>query len=358
MKLLWYILINIIETLLRLFPFSSKTGLIRIGNPDRHSPVLLTCNFHLTVERVKRALKGIDAYLLVANTKGMNVWCASKGGSLTAHEVLSMLKTSGIEGLVNHRDIILPQLAAPGIDAKTLKEKTGWNVIWGPIYAKDIPDFIKNNFRKTPEMRQVRFSLIQRIEMAVAWAFPISVLLSLILLILWQRAIPTVISLIWGLSLLIYISFPLYSQWLGSKEKRIGFVTFDFAYGGFQLILWILLSIGIILYSNLFGKQDIQDILRWEVISLVIVLVLSFDLLGSTPVFKGGRRERRLRILLDESRCKGVGLCMEVCPRDCHELRKERQIVTIPRADRCVKCGACTLQCPFNALSLSSGSEI
>ena len=48
-----YIIINLIGTLLRGFPFPSRTGLIKIGNPNRTSPVFLTCNYVVTVERVK-----------------------------------------------------------------------------------------------------------------------------------------------------------------------------------------------------------------------------------------------------------------------------------------------------------------
>ena len=49
--------IEVIQTLFRVFPFPCPTGLVRIGNPTRDSPVLLTCNFRLTVERVWRALR-------------------------------------------------------------------------------------------------------------------------------------------------------------------------------------------------------------------------------------------------------------------------------------------------------------
>ncbi len=139
MSNLRYLVANVLCTLLRFIPIPCRTGVIKIGNPGRDSPVLLTCNYWLTVERVKKAIRGIDCYLLVANSRGINVWCASAGGHLTNHSVISILKTSGIEELVGHRNIILPQLAASGIEAKVIKEKTGWNVIWGPVYAHDIP---------------------------------------------------------------------------------------------------------------------------------------------------------------------------------------------------------------------------
>jgi len=168
MRPLNYIVVNIVETLLRVFPFPCKTGLMRIGNPDRNAPVLLTGNYHLTVDRVKRAWKGLDAYLLVANSRGINVWCAATGGLLTHHDVISVLKTSGIEELVDHRHVVLPQLAATGVEAKVVQKKTGWRVIWGPADAKDVPAFIENKFEKTATMREVKFPWTQRVEMAVA----------------------------------------------------------------------------------------------------------------------------------------------------------------------------------------------
>jgi len=340
MGLLRYIFINILETLLRFLPFPARTGLIKIGSPDKGSPVFLTCNFHLTVERLKRALKGIDAYLLVANSRGRNVWCAATGGHLTSHDVISVLKTTGIEKLVEHRKVILPQLAASGVEARTVLQKTGWKVVWGPVSAKDIPAFIKNNFKKTPEMQEVKFSWIHRIEMATAWAFPVSVIFTLFMLLLWRSAVLTLILLIWGLSFLIFLLFPLYDHWLvseGSKRR-------------FQLFLWWLLSVGIVLYSSLIKPLPLQHILRWEVVILIVILVLTFDLRGSTPVCKGGKQESKLRITVDETKCKGAGLCVEVCPRRCYEISRERQITLLPRADRCVRCGACIVQCPFDAL--------
>ncbi len=357
MNLLKFLVVNIIETLLRVFPFPSKTGLIKIGNPDRNSPVFLTCNYHLTVERVKRELelKGIDAYLLVANSRGINVWCAAAGGHFTNHDVISVLKTSGIEKLVDHRNVILPQLAATGVEAKVLQKKTSWKVVWGPVYAKDIPVFIENKLNKTPGMREVGFPWRQRIEMAVAWAFPISIILALIMIPFWREAIFPLIFLVWGLSFLIFISFPLYSQWLNSEGRSIGFIFFDFGRGGLQLILWGALILGLIAYSILVGDLTWGFIFRWVFISFVVVLILSLDLTGSTPVYKSDLHEDRLlKVVLDEEKCKGTGFCEQVCPRNCFEVDRHRHMATMPRAELCVQCGACIVQCPFDALYFKS----
>ncbi len=350
MNLLKYLAVNIVETLLRVLPFPCKTGLIKIGNPDRNAPVLLTCNYHLTVERVKRSLEGIDAWLLVANSRGVNVWCASTGGLFTNHDVISVLKVSGVEELLDHRDLIMPQLAATGVEPRIIERKTGWKLIWGPVYAKDIPAFIKNKLQETPQMRETDFSLMQRTEMAVAWAFPISIILALFMIPLWREAIFPLTSLVWGLSFLIFLSFPVYSQWLSPEGKRIGLIFLDFGRGGFQLILWGVIMLGCIAYTIALGDFTWGFILRWGLTTFIIVLLLSIDLMGSTPVYKSGLHgDRLLKVILDEGKCKGAGLCKQVCPRDCYEIDKDRHIAKMPRAKQCVKCGACIVQCPFDA---------
>ena len=304
MNFIKYIYVNIIETLLRGFPFPSKTGLIKIGNPNRSSPVFLTCNFQLTVERVKRALKGMDAYLLVANSRGINVWCSATGGLFTNHDVISVLKTSKIEKLVDHKDVILPQLAATGIELKVIQKKTGWRIIWGPVYAKDISLFIKNKLKKTAEMRKVKFPLLQRIEMTAMWAFPFSIIVALITIPLWREMSLPLTGLIWGLPFLIFISFPLYSEWLNPKKKRMRFskytVIFDFSC--VSLILWGFFIFCLVVYSILTGHFTWVFILRWSLISLVIVFLIGIDLMGSTPVYKSGLHEDRFLKVVFEDR--------------------------------------------------------
>ncbi len=154
---------DVLQTALRLLPFPVKTGLRRVGKPGRQSPVFVTSNFGLTVRRVTRALRGIDAYLLVANSRGINVWCAAAGGHFTTDGVVSVMKTSGIGDLVDHRRLVLPQLGATGIERKVLEEKTGWRPVFGPVYAEDIPTYLDNHYRKPERMRTVRFDLGQRL---------------------------------------------------------------------------------------------------------------------------------------------------------------------------------------------------
>jgi NAD-dependent dihydropyrimidine dehydrogenase PreA subunit len=354
MKRLSVIWIPILQTLLRVLPFPCQTGLVRIGTPGPSSPVFLTGNFRLTLERVQRALEGIDAYLLVANSHGVNVWCSATGGLLSNHDVISVLKTSGIEDLVHHRQVILPQLAATGIEGEIIREKTGWRVVWGPVYAKSIRAFLSNGLVKTAEMRTVSFPWQQRLEMAVAWAFPIS-LLSLLVFPFWREGLLPLVGLVWGWALFIFLGFPLYQSRLRTKGKSHGFVFFDFGERGVPLFLWLLFVLGLVAYTTLTHDFSWAAASRWGMGSLIVVLILGLDLRGSTPVYKSGLHEDRLwRIVLDAKRCKGAGFCEQVCPRDVFEVDHNRRVASLSRSEQCVQCGACIVQCPFDALYFRS----
>jgi ferredoxin len=354
MRHLNFLLVNVLQTLLRVLPFRAKTGLVKIGNPDRNSPVLLTCNFRLTVERVKHALEGLDVYFLVANSRGVNVWCAATGGLLTNHDVVSVLKTSGIELLVDHRQLILPQLAATGIEGKIIHKKAGWRVVWGPIDATTIPAFLSSGLVNTAEMRTVSFPWPQRLEMAVAWAFPIS-LLALVVLPFWRDGVPLLVGLVWALSFLVFLSFPIYQKRLGTRGKNVGFTFFDFGERGVLLLLWVLFILGLASYTALVGNFSWALVFRWGLSSLIVVLILGLDLMGSTPIYKSGlHADRLLHIVLDMERCKGAGFCEQVCPTNVFEVDYHRRLASLPRVEQCVQCGACIVQCPFDALCFRS----
>ncbi len=344
-----------LQTALRMLPWPCRTGLVTIGRPGRDAPVLLTCNFRLTRERVKRSLEGIDAYLLVANSRGVNVWCAATGGLLTNHDVVSVLKTSGIDTLVDHRRIILPQLAATGIQGAVVHKKTGWKVVWGPVRADAIRAFLERGMETTRDERTVDFPRAERIEMAIAWAFPISVLALGLALPFWREAALPLVGLVWGLSLLIFWSFPLYERTLRGSGTSVGFVFFDFGQRRIPLLIWLLLMLGLATVVGLSDGLGWGLLLRWGPVSFAVLLILSLDLMGSTPVFKSGLHEDRLLgIQLDEARCKGAGFCEVVCPKDVFEVDHARRLASLPRADQCVQCGACVVQCPFDALFFQS----
>ena len=140
-------------------------GLYAVGQPDRTSPVLVTANYKLTFDRLRSRLSEINAWILVLDTKGINVWCAAGKGTFGTDELVNRIRASGLEQVVDHRKIILPQLGAPGVAAHIVKKSTGFKVEYGPVYAQDIPGYILNQFQVKPEMRRVRFPLRDRLAL-------------------------------------------------------------------------------------------------------------------------------------------------------------------------------------------------
>jgi hypothetical protein len=138
-------------------------GLYAVGMPDTRSPVLVSANYKLSFDALRCHLAGIDAWILVVDTHGINVWCAAGKSMFSAREVAGRVKTTGLENIVAHRRLILPQLAATGVNAMQVKKGCGFEVIWGPVHAADIKAFIGAGMRTTPAMRKVTFSLRERV---------------------------------------------------------------------------------------------------------------------------------------------------------------------------------------------------
>lgn len=124
-------------------PIPIASGVYRVGTPDVESPVLLTGNFLATIEALRRALAGRDAYLIVLDSSGWNVWCASDAGLFTAEKAVALLRLYDVERLVSHRQIVIPRLA--GRIRPQLVALTHWDVIVGPIEARDLPDFLQQH---------------------------------------------------------------------------------------------------------------------------------------------------------------------------------------------------------------------
>jgi len=172
-----------------------RPGLYQVGRPGPTAPVLVTGNFDLTVRKLVREVRDLDVYLLVSDSRGINVWCAAGGGHFTADDVIAAVKRGGLEDLVAHRRLILPQLCANGVKGELIQEATGWQVKWGPTRAADIPAYLARECRKTDLMRKVDFPLIDRLEMSVAmWLFWASLLALILLVVRRGSVIPALVS--------------------------------------------------------------------------------------------------------------------------------------------------------------------
>jgi hypothetical protein len=137
-------------------------GLYAMGKPTQDSPVFVTANYKLSFDALRSNIAGFDCYILVLDTMGVNVWCAAGKGTFGTDELINRIKVTGLENIVSHRKVILPQLGAAGVSAFTVKKEAGWQVEYGPVRAADIKDYMQTH-KATPEMRTVRFSLRDRI---------------------------------------------------------------------------------------------------------------------------------------------------------------------------------------------------
>jgi len=140
-------------------------GIYAVGSPDPSSPVFVTANFKLTFDHVRRALADMNAWLLVLDTRGINVWCAAGKGTFSTKEITRMVNLTGLEKLVTHHKIIVPQLGAVGVSAHEVRKQTGFSVIYGPVRAADIPAFMAGGLKSSEKMRRVTFPLWERLKL-------------------------------------------------------------------------------------------------------------------------------------------------------------------------------------------------
>jgi hypothetical protein len=140
-------------------------GIYAVGAPDRNSRVFFTGNFKLSFDHLRRALDGLNGWILVLDTKGINVWCAAGKRTFSTKEVVRRIRIHHLDQVVDHRKIILPQLGATGVAAHKVKQMTGFSVIYGPVKASDIKAFLEAGLKADDTMRRVTFPLIDRLKL-------------------------------------------------------------------------------------------------------------------------------------------------------------------------------------------------
>jgi acetyl-CoA decarbonylase/synthase complex subunit gamma len=140
-------------------------GIYAVGNPSTESDVFVSANYTLSFNHLRRALNGLNAYILVLDTKGVNVWCAAGKGTFGTSELVLRVNQHKLSTIVSHKRLIVPQLGATGISAHTVKKRVGFNVTYGPVRATDIKNFIANDYKATPEMRKVDFPFWERVKL-------------------------------------------------------------------------------------------------------------------------------------------------------------------------------------------------
>ena len=272
--------------------YTVNPGLYAVGQPGPEAPVVVTANYKLTFDTVRFALAGRDLWLLVADTRGINVWCAGGKGTFSAAGISEQVLKTGLERVVSHRRLILPQLGANGVRARDLRKACGFEAVFGPVRAEDLPRYLDHGIDEA--MREVTFSLRERaavipVELVLGWkpllgAFAVAALLSLMghgfsLAAIWSRwmvaAGGTLLGLFCG-----SVLFPL----LLPRLPRV------FSLGGAGLGLAGALTLP--LFFPLAAWQTLAGAGLWTV---ALSSWLSLNFTGSTPYTSPSGVEKEMR---------------------------------------------------------------
>ena len=267
-------------------------GLWALGTPDENSPVLVSANYRMSFDVLRKNLEGDNAWILVLDTKGINVWCAAGKGTFGTEEIVRRVQTSELEKKVKHHRLIVQQLGAPGVASHEVEKQTGFRVVYGPVRAKDLPAFLDTG-RVTSSMRLVTFNLAERvilIPMELRFVF-LPVLLATI--ILWFVTGPTIALSIAGI-MITGIAIPvlhniLPGKWLTTKGAFWGFlqalvISLILPMSIWQFIPFLAANVsasafialnftGATTYTSVNGvRQEIKTVIPWIAVGIVTAL--------------------------------------------------------------------------------------
>lgn len=253
-------------------------GMYRIGQPDANSPVLATANYRLTFDALRKELGGISAWILVLDTRGVNVWCAAGKGTFGTAELVARINAVNLHDIVTHRTLIVPQLGATGVAAHEVLKASGFKVIYGPVRAKDIPAFLQNGLKKTAEMSTVEFTLRDRlavIPVEIAQAVKPTLLVFAIFwllrsLIAWRLDFAHGFALLWaylGAMLVGTVIFPILLPYLPSRAFAVNGAILGVAWG---------------IASSAINRFSMQESIAATMVLAALASFFSMNFTGST----------------------------------------------------------------------------
>lgn len=279
-------------------------GLYALGRPTAGSRVFVTANYKMSFDCLRRALAGWDAWLLVLDTDGINVWCAAGKGTFGTDELERCIMESGLTRLVGHRTVILPQLGAPGVAAHEVKERTGFRVIYGPVAAADLPAFLAAELKATPAMRTKTFTATERLALvpvelvgALQFAVPVAGLLVLLSLLAsalsWTGVVGSIAAAVAALGVSILagaVLAPLMLPWLPGRAFSLKGL-----FAG--LVLAILTALAFAAHGGLSIAQYLALLIAIPAMSAY--LTMNFTGASTFTSLSGVRREMRWALPLE-----------------------------------------------------------
>jgi len=275
-----------------------------VGDPTPDSPVLVSANYKLSFDHLRREMGGLDAWILVIDTKGVNVWCAAGKGTFGTDEIVRRVELTRLAERVNHRKLIVPQLGAPGVAAHEVKRRTHFGVTYGPVRAEDIPAFVAAGMQATPEMRRVRFDLWDRlvvmpVELVLWGRYALVAMACLFLLggVSRQGYDSTHLVAIGGrAALLVWMAYlcgglltPMLLPWLPGRAFSVK-----------GAVAGVLLAAGVVLggWLTWAGLAGLLETLSWVLLMPAISAFLAMNYTGASTYtsLSGVKREMRIAV--------------------------------------------------------------
>ena len=298
--------------------YSVEPGLYAVGSPTPESPVFVSANYTMSFDRLRSNLGGREGWILVLDTKGINVWCAAGKGTFGTDELVARAAAVRLDEVVARNVLIVPQLGATGVSAHEVKRRCGFRVVYGPVRAEDLPAFLDAGMKTTPEMRRVRFDMLDRmvlipVELVMSVKYVLLIAAALLLLAGLGRDGFSLSRLavqgVWQVVLFVgafvggSITLPALLPWLPGRA---------FSAKG----VWIGLLVGSASLAVAAAGPD-PVLGNWAAIAgwlLFIVAVASFSALNFTGAttytsLSGVRREMRVALPLQIG-CAAIGLAL------------------------------------------------
>ncbi len=283
-----------------------RPGLYGIGNPDASSVVLVSANYKMSFDRLRKELTGLDAWIMVIDTKGINVWCAAGKGTFGTEEIIRRIAAVQLSRVVSHRSVIVPQLGAPGVAAHEVKKRSGFKVVYGPVRASDTREFLKAGMKATAGMRAVTFDLVDRLVLTpieIVNVYKPVIGIAAALLILHVAGLVKVNM--WGIYPFIgaiivgTVAGPVLLPWLPGRAFSVK--------GAIAGLLWTFL----VLYAGGIARYGIFDSLALFLSLPAIAAFLTLNFTGASTYtsLSGVKREMRIAIpVMIASAASGLGL--------------------------------------------------
>ncbi len=324
-----------LELLFRLFPYPVPVGLYRAGNPSEKSPVIVTGNYELTVRRVVRQINETDCWLLVCDSRGINIWCSTLAAHFGTEKIIKAIEHTRLAQKTKNRNLLLPQLCAAGVDINRIRKATGFSCCFGPVKISDLKIYSADHDNR--EIRKVTFTAKERLEMAFGTLIIPVIILSLIFNFINPGMLFIIIPSVYGLSFLNAYLYP--------------FRIFK------NIRLWsMFLAALVFVFFILLMLITEQNFWIYNITLTLSVIYLVNEFEGWSPMVKFSMTSayKHASIVIDGEKCTGCGTCIEVCPKAVYKIGNKKSEVS--KSDECISCKSCFIQCPAGAINHSAES--